>query len=460
MSTSSEPAPSSIAAPWATTALALIDAVIQDRVLIYGSLPPEGGDLDILARPAELRAIREALVTAGFVPVGRMLVRFRTVGREMVELTPAASWGLPPDEVEALFAEAQPIDGTLRVARPSPHHTLLIRARKAVRRRASLQKLGSRTDLLPDDAPDAWQRAGERASAWRAEYALRMIRAASEHQGRVPLLIRWHALIEQLDGREERSLRGRVRVVRGFLPRALVPRIRRTHVIAFSGLDGSGKTSQARLLRDALRASGYDAVVVWAGIGTNRSLGWIKTPVKRCLRALPRIGPFAEVVDRVTPKSGGKPRPLADPGARVRNHGFWFNFVTQIWMTIMALVHVYSLRRVVLRSFGKGRIIIFDRYTLDSAVRLRHWYGDSMALKLVVKLIHFLVMRPVRSYFLEVPPHVAFERKPEWELNDLVCRAALYREGYARLGVRRLDGMRPMEELFAEIARDAWSALR
>lgn len=457
MGTTSKPTPLADAS-WVTMVLDLIDGVIQDRVLVYGSLPPEGGDLDILARPAELRAIREALVAAGFVAVRRMLVRFRPGSRELVELTPADSWGLPPGELETLFAEGQLIAGTLRVVRASPHHTLLVRARKAIQRRTPLQKLRSRTDLLPGDAPEAWRRAGERAVSWRAQYALEMLKAAYERP-RVPVLVRWRALIEQTGGREGHTVRGRVRILRAFLPPRLVPRIRPTYVIAFSGLDGSGKSSQARRLRDALLATGQDAVVVWAGIGTNRSLKWIKAPVKRTLRALPRVGPLKEVVDRATPKPDGAPSPLAEPGARNRHHSVWFNLTTQVWMAVMALTNVYSMRRVLLRSFGRGRVIIFDRYTLDSAVRLRHWYGDSMAATLVIRLVHLLARRPNRAYFLDVPPHVAFGRKPEWELHDLVCRAALYHRQYTQLGVRRLDGTRPIDELFAEIAADVWSAL-
>lgn len=126
----------------------------------------------------------------------------------------------------------------------------------------------------------------------------------------------------------------------------------------------------------------------------------------------------------------------------------------------MALVNVYSLRKTLLRSFGRGRVVIFDRYTLDSAVRLQHWYGVSLSSRLVIRLIYLLNKRPLRAYFLDVPPRVAFDRKPEWELHDFECRATFYDDDYARLGVRRLDGTRPREDLFAEIASDVWGALR
>ena len=459
MSISSTPVFSE-ASPWASETLELIDSVIADRVLIYGSLPPEGGDLDILARPAELSAIREALIAAGFIPIRRMLVRFRPGHCEMVELTPTDAWKLPSVELAALFAEAQPVAGTQWLAQPSPHHALLIRARKAVRRPPSLRKLRVRMAATLAKEPDALSRAAKHAVAWNAKYALRALCAASERAGRVPTFLRWRAVVEQYGGREASGARGWLRLGRALLPRWLAPRFRPTHVITFSGLDGSGKSSQARLLRDALRATGQDVVVIWAGIGTNRSLRVIKAPVKRALRLLPRVGPFRELAERATPKANGAPNPLAEPGARIRRHGAGFTLVAQVWMLVMALVNVYSMRKALLRSFGKGRVVIFDRYTLDSAVRLQHWYGDNLASRLVVRLIYLLNKRPTKAYFLDVAPDVAFGRKPEWELRDFECRGALYETWQPRLGVRRLDGTRPKEDLFAEIASDVWSALR
>lgn len=440
---------------WAYETLAHIDAVIKDRVLVYGSLPPAGGDLDLLVRPAELEAIRLALGNEGFVPARNVLVRFRLSRCEMVELTPADSWELPSDELEALFAEARPLEGMRRLVRPSPHHALLIQARKALRRQIAQKKLLSRSEAAVAEDPNAWLIAAARAPAWRAQRAIALLKDANERGGQAWLVERWLALVEQhgrLDGKTALAL-AKVAGTR-------LPKVRRTYIVAFSGLDGSGKSSQARLLRDALSAAGQDTVVIWAGIGRNRSLARIKAPVKRVLRLLPRVGPLREVAERARPRPDGKSISLAEPGRVDRHHGFWFNLVTQVWLTVMALTSTYTLRKVLLRSFGRGRVIIFDRYTLDSAVRLRHWYGDSRVIRLVVRLIHLLVKRPIKAYYLDVPAQVAYARKPEWELDDLQRREALYNEEYARLGIRRLDGTRAADELCGEIAADVWRALR
>jgi hypothetical protein len=213
------------------------------------------------------------------------------------------------------------------------------------------------------------------------------------------------------------------------------------------------------LLRNTLTAAGYDAVIIWAGIGRNRILGQIKAPVKRRLLALPSVGPWAGLRDRIT-QTGEQKSGLKTDRKQPQRRGFWLDLVTIVWATIVTLVNILALRRKVLRSLGSRRVIIFDRYTLDSAVKLRHWYGDTWATQLLTGAIHHTTTRPLRAYFLDVAPQVAFDRKHEWDLDDLTCRAVLYHEEYAGLGVRRLDGTRTVTDLNAEIAAEVWQSLQ
>ena len=110
--------------------LDVVDRAANGRVLVFGSLPPEGRDLDLLVRPAEESAIAAALNEAGFLNRDVQWVRFRGCEVDAVDLSPAASWALSNEEIAALFAEARPLDGTTHLAEPSAHHTLLILARK------------------------------------------------------------------------------------------------------------------------------------------------------------------------------------------------------------------------------------------------------------------------------------------------------------------------------------------
>lgn len=436
------------------TALDIIDAAIHDRALVYGSLPPKGRDLDLLVRPTERDAIHKALIAAGFLGGDGLLVRFRPDMTEAVELTSVDSWGLPPHAVEALFAEARSIAGARHVVRPGPRQALLIVARRVARKRALPEKLRARVDSALSEEPDAWRLAREEASNWGVAQALRLLENAYRGDGRIPGLARWRALAERIGWPGSRPVRTQLRVLR-----SLAPRPHRTRVVTLSGLDGAGKSSQAGLVKSALEVAGRDVVVIWRGLGAERTLDSIKRPIKRVLHKLPRAGPWAEVVDRVKMESDTGRTPFADPGGTKRERGLGVRIVTYAWAATVAGINVWTLYRAALPHLGRGRIIIFDRYTLDSTVKLKHFYGDNATTRLLARLINVATIRPLRSYLLDLPPQVAYNRKPEWEIEDLEARAALYRAEYAWLNVRRVDATRPTHELTTDIAADIWRAL-
>src|SRR5919197_1977040 len=109
-----------------------IDAQLDASVLVFGSPPPGGRDLDLLARPAEEGGLRAWLEREGFFERAGEWVRFRDCGAESLDLVPLAAWGLPADAADALFAEAVPIPGFQWLVRPAPRHLLLVLPRRLV----------------------------------------------------------------------------------------------------------------------------------------------------------------------------------------------------------------------------------------------------------------------------------------------------------------------------------------
>ena len=104
--------------------------------------------------------------------------------------------------------------------------------------------------------------------------------------------------------------------------------------------------------------------------------------------------------------------------------------------------------------------MIFDRYTLDSIVRLRYLYGDRERFPFQAFLIKAVSPRPLRSFLLDVRPETALERKDDrWSLEALRRQSELYREEAERLGVPRIDGEQPRDALCAQIALEVWRTL-
>ena len=389
----------------------LVDAAAPREVLVYGSPPGEGRDLDLLARDDDLPALREALAHTGFRNRADEWVRFAGGGAEAIDLVPASAWVLPDEELDALFAAARPIDGFTRLVRPAPHHALLILARLTGTRGPLPDKRRRRVEAALAEKPGAFRQAQRHAGAW--------------------------GLASELAHLE----RG------GDSPHGRLPRPRRPRVIALSGIDGSGKSSQAELLRETLERLGFDASVEWTPFGQNAWLDLLAAPVKRVLKRTRRYA-------AAEPRETGLER---TSGTALRERNAAVNYV---WSAVVTLANGLAQLQTIARHTRNGRVVVYDRYALDSTVQLRFRYGSNGKFSLHRSLIGLLAPKPVASFYLDIPPETSLARKNDrWTLSDLEQQTRLYREEVARNGALRLDGLRPRDDLAAEIGEAVWRAL-
>jgi thymidylate kinase len=379
-------------------------------VLVFGSLPGAGRDLDLLVPDDALAGLREALTSEGFRNRSDEWVRFADGTAEAVDLVPASAWKLPAAELESLFADARPIDGFARLVRPAPHHALLVLARLTGTHGSLPEKRRRRVAAAVAEDTEAWQKAREHAPAWKLTSEL----AHLEHGGA-----------------------GQPRL----------PRPRRPRVIALSGIDGSGKSSQAELLRTTLERLGFDAAVEWTPFGQNAWLDHLAAPVKKLLRRTRRYA-------AAEPRETGLERTA---GTALRERNATVNYV---WSAVVTFANGLAQLQTITRHSRHGRVVIYDRYALDSAVQLRFRYGTNGRFALQRALIGLLAPKPVASFYLEIPAETSIARKDDrWTLADLEAQTRLYGEEVARDGALRLDGLRPRDELAAEIGEAVWRAL-
>ena len=436
------------------TLAARVDEQLPQPVLVFGSPPPEGRDLDLLARPEAEVALVRWLRDEGFVEHGGEWVRFRGCSVESLDLVPTDAWGLPVDAIERLFDEARPIDGFRRLVRPAPRHVIVMLAQRAAEGDGRLagKKAARLERALAEDA-DAWDEAEAEAPSWRASRALAAFRAAHTTGRRLSHAERAAALAEGPYAAGRSARRARARAWREVVRR----RCRKPLVISFSGLDGAGKSSQVTALLATLDRLGFDAErrwvrLEWTTLWENPWLGALGWPARTGLRLVSRL----RGVGRSVPVGGAGATERLEP-AVLRERS---NLISQVWVTIVALAHAAAQRRAATADVKRGRIVICDRYTLDAAVQLRFRYGESHGYRFQIGLLARLSPRPVRAYLIDVPAEVAYARRAEqYSLEELARQAELYRAEAERLGVRRLDGSRPREELCEEIARDVWLCL-
>lgn len=363
---------------------------------MFGSLPPAGRDLDLLTRPDDASRLAASLEKVGAIRRGSTWAIFATGEAYAVDLVDVSSWGLADAELEALYGQATLVEGSAVLLEPAPAHALLLLARQGIapkreaRLRAAVAEPGARAE------------AESRASAWGVDLT-----------------------------RLEHPPRRR-------------PPLGPPTIVALSGLDGSGKSTQATALASSLRAAGLDVHVEWTPILQNRSVA--------------ALSAFARALASRTGvrKAAAEGRSLV---AQVEGGGKRAAIMRSSWTVLISTINGFAHRRAALRHRGRETVVIYDRFVLDSVVRLRHLYGRDESFALPRRIVSFLSPTADVAFWLDVPAERAYARKPEhWDVRQLSAQRELYADEYERLGVRRLDGERQTDDLAAEIAAAVWSS--
>lgn len=424
-------------------------------VLVYGSPPPDGRDLDLVAAPAQAALLRHTLAAWGFVARRHRWARFRDGTVQLVELTPLDAWGLDPTAAAALFARARPLDGHRRLVLPSPGDQLLIAARRLASTGGRLsERSRSRVQQAIAQDPDAWQRAAQDAPTWAAGPALDLLRAAIDDPT-APVSARRAAMARAA---RLRASGGLARLAGA----AVEPGD--AAVVALSGLDGAGKSTLTGMLQQVLSAAGLPVAVEWTP-GHDPSIG-LPEPVKqvafRLFAGKSRGRPAAQdkgQADGATDGDEAADAPQRLSGDQVL--GAQKAGTRQVVATAVAVLGAVGMHRATAGHRARGRLVLCDRYVLDNAVKLRYRYRLPGRLALQIGLLAALSPRTRHAFLLEIPGEVAHARKPQaYSAAQLCEQEALYREEAGHLGVVRLDGRRPATELCDEIAARIWQAWR
>ncbi len=195
-------------------------------------------------------------------------------------------------------------------------------------------------------------------------------------------------------------------------------------LITFEGIDGSGKSTQARLLHAHAEEHGWRPLLVREPGGTDLS--------ERVRTIL--LDPEAHI----------------DPRAE---------------LLLFAAARAQLVHEVIRPALSEGRLVIADRF-YDSTTAYQGG-GRGIAEASWLRSFHQFVtsnLRPRRTYLVDVPLMVAAERRGSTERDRMEgagdeffehVRATYLRLADAEAGrIVRLDGTRPPEVLHTDIVRD------
>lgn len=176
-------------------------------------------------------------------------------------------------------------------------------------------------------------------------------------------------------------------------------------LVSFSGVDGSGKSTQIENLRSILQAAGFETrlLTFWDNVvvGVKYREGF----VHKVYRSEQGIG------------EPGKPVNRQDKNVR-----HWYLTIAR---HILYLLDSINLCRVIKQAGKSGTdVVILDRYIYDELANLNLHNPLSRAF---VRFVHRLTPTPDIAYLLDADPAAACARKPEYPVDFVKqCRRSYF----------------------------------
>lgn len=211
-------------------------------------------------------------------------------------------------------------------------------------------------------------------------------------------------------------------------------------LLAFSGLDGGGKSTQIDLLQTSLKREGRRTRHIWIRGGYTSGM----ESMKNILRRLP--------ADRGLPAPGPNPQ---------RTRAFSNGYLRRLWLTV-SLLDLMRLCVFQVRWWKwRGETVICDRYIWDSLIDFRlNFPSENVESWWLWKLLSSASARPDATFLMLVPVEESIRRsdikgEPFRDSREVLDkRLAAYQELARRHDWVTLDGCLPASALAEQIREE------
>jgi dTMP kinase len=211
-------------------------------------------------------------------------------------------------------------------------------------------------------------------------------------------------------------------------------------LICFVGIDGSGKTVQAKRLNERLRAEGINSRYTWCRYSPR-----IMMPFIRAAKAFLRRNKSGVRQSEYREFTSSKRKFLRNP------------LFGAAWLNLSLLEYLAQVTFKVRPPLILGGTLICDRYLYDDIADLAVGFGRSG--EGVIELMRHPLVRvfpvPDRVFFLDVPAGIAIKRKDDPNVMGeeyLRDREEIYGLLSEKLGFTRIDGTLGIDEIAQAVA--------
>ena len=221
--------------------------------------------------------------------------------------------------------------------------------------------------------------------------------------------------------------------------------MKKGHLIVFTGIDGSGKTTQANLLVEQLKKDGIDVLYVWSR--------WEPFLLR------PFITRWKKQHTKHDTNPDGDYRTLKNRKKLLLDNPY-FRF---LWLTLFFIDYGVQIFARVRIELTKKDLIVSDRIFFDSIIDQSINLGSRKNLildKLDSFWMRWIFPRPDMVICVDCPSDIAFSRKEDApNINYLTERRKLYLDLLEKYKWIKIDGTLPVNEIAIKVKGEVYHVL-